>query len=41
MNKEQAAEVLCDLKNNYFSDDFDDANRALEIAIEELSKSED
>lgn len=41
MNKEQAAEVLRDLNDNYFANEFDDANEALEIAIQELSKPDD
>lgn len=41
MTKKEAAEVLRDLNDNYFANEFDDANEAIEIAIKELSKSDD
>lgn len=39
MTKQEAIEVLRELNDNYFANEFDDANESIEIAIRELSDS--
>ncbi len=38
MNSQEAIETLKELNENYFSDGFDDANEAIELAISALEK---
>ena len=38
MTNQEAIEVLKELNENYFSDDFDEANEALELAIKALEE---